>query len=70
MPRTTQIYVASTLYGVATIAAAMDSDAFPAADRRLLLVCNNANAPETVDTLEAMPGFTPLRRRFSSGKVP
>ncbi|MGJ5890745.1 alpha-2,8-polysialyltransferase family protein [Streptomyces niveiscabiei] len=64
MPRTTQIYVASTLYGVATIAAAMDSDAFPAADRRLLLVCNNANAPETVDTLEAMPGFAPLRRRF------
>ncbi|KND32061.1 alpha-2,8-polysialyltransferase family protein [Streptomyces acidiscabies] len=64
MPRTTQIYVASTLYGVATIAAAMDSDVFPASDRRLLLVCNNAGAPETVDTLEAMPGFAPLRRRF------
>ncbi|WP_416974540.1 alpha-2,8-polysialyltransferase family protein [Streptomyces sp. 4F14] len=64
MPRTTQIYVASTLYGVATIAAAMDADAFPAADRRLLLVCNNGNAPETTDALDAMPGFGPLRHRF------
>ncbi|MHC5906117.1 alpha-2,8-polysialyltransferase family protein [Streptomyces sp. S6] len=66
MPRTTQIFVASTLYGVATIAAAMDSDAFQPADRRVLLVCNNANAPETTASLDEMPGFAPLRGRFDS----
>ncbi|QNP70609.1 hypothetical protein IAG44_14965 [Streptomyces roseirectus] len=64
MPRTTQLYVASTLYGVATIAAGLDADVFPAADRRLLLVCNNANAPEVTTPLDEMPGFAPLRGRF------
>ncbi|MFI6688191.1 alpha-2,8-polysialyltransferase family protein [Streptomyces sp. NPDC050485] len=62
--RTTQIFAASTLYGVATLAAALDSDCFPAADRRLLLVSNNAAAPETSAPLDTMPGFARLRSRF------
>ncbi|MGW0574708.1 alpha-2,8-polysialyltransferase family protein [Streptomyces sp. NPDC002920] len=62
--KTTQIFCASTLYGVATLAAALDSDCFPAAGRRLLLVCNNATNPETAPSVDEMPGFEPLRDRF------
>ncbi|MEV6616113.1 polysialyltransferase family glycosyltransferase [Streptomyces sp. NPDC051051] len=66
MPRTTQIFCASTLYGVATLAAALDSGGFPAADRRVLLVCNNTTTPETTPSLDEMPGFAPLRSRFDA----
>uniref|UniRef100_A0AAU2V4C7 Alpha-2,8-polysialyltransferase family protein n=1 Tax=Streptomyces sp. NBC_00003 TaxID=2903608 RepID=A0AAU2V4C7_9ACTN len=62
--RTTQIFAASTLYGVATLAAALDSGCFPAADRRLLLISNNAPVPETSPALDTMPGFAQLRGRF------
>ncbi|MFF7747793.1 alpha-2,8-polysialyltransferase family protein [Streptomyces sp. NPDC007971] len=61
---TTQIFQASTLYGVATLAAALDSGAFGPADRRILLVCNNAATPETTPALDEMPGFERLRERF------
>ncbi|MFH9863546.1 polysialyltransferase family glycosyltransferase [Streptomyces sp. NPDC017202] len=66
MPRTTQIFCASTLYGVATLAAALDSGGFPAADRRVLLVCNNTTTPETTPSVDEMPGFAPLRSRFDA----
>ncbi|WP_333772077.1 alpha-2,8-polysialyltransferase family protein [Streptomyces sp. IBSBF 3136] len=61
---TTQIFQASTLYGTATLAAALDSGCFRPADRRILLVCNNAATPETTPGLDAMPGFERLRDRF------
>ncbi|MGW2644850.1 alpha-2,8-polysialyltransferase family protein [Streptomyces sp. NPDC001393] len=61
---TTQIFQASTLYGTATLAAALDSGCFRPADRRILLVCNNAAAPETTPGLEVAPGFEKLRDRF------
>ncbi|MFF8970716.1 alpha-2,8-polysialyltransferase family protein [Streptomyces sp. NPDC014995] len=64
--RTTRIFCASTLYGAATLAAALDSGSFPAADRRLLLVCNNATNPETTPAVDEMPGFEPLRDRFDA----
>ncbi|MEU3348522.1 alpha-2,8-polysialyltransferase family protein [Streptomyces sp. NPDC006700] len=64
MPRTTQIFCASTLYGAATLAAAIESDCFPEADRRLLLVCNNAATPEITPAVDEMPGFEPLREHF------
>ncbi|MGW8950006.1 alpha-2,8-polysialyltransferase family protein [Streptomyces sp. NPDC055709] len=63
-PRTTQIFFASTLYGAATLAAALDSGCFEPADRRLLLVSNNATTPETTPALDEMPGFERLRGRF------
>ncbi|MER5429686.1 polysialyltransferase family glycosyltransferase [Streptomyces sp. NPDC002588] len=63
-PTTTQIFCASTLYGAATLAAALDADSFPAARRRLLLVCNNATNPETSPAVDEMPGFETLRDRF------
>ncbi len=61
---TTQIFYASSLYGAATLAAAIDSGCFAAAGRRLLLVANNAATPETSPALDTMPGFDRLRGRF------
>ncbi|MFG2310683.1 alpha-2,8-polysialyltransferase family protein [Streptomyces sp. NPDC048566] len=61
---TTQIFMASTLYGTATLAAALDSDAFGPADRRILLLSNNAATPETTPGVDEMPGFERLRGRF------
>ncbi|MET9373183.1 alpha-2,8-polysialyltransferase family protein [Streptomyces sp. NPDC002992] len=64
--RTTQIFYASTLYGATTLAAALDSGCFGPADRRLLLVGNNAPVPETTPALDEMPGFERLRGRFDA----
>ncbi|MEG3630922.1 polysialyltransferase family glycosyltransferase [Streptomyces poriticola] len=63
-PRTTQIFCASTLYGAATVAAALDAGLFEPADRRLLLVTNNAANPEVTPSVDAMPGFGRIRDRF------
>lgn len=65
-PRTTQIFCASTLYGAVTLAAAIDSDLFEEAERRVLLVFNNTATPETSLPLDAMPGFEPLRDHFDA----
>ncbi|MFF2845123.1 polysialyltransferase family glycosyltransferase [Streptomyces sp. NPDC058001] len=61
---TTRIFLASTLYGAATLAAALDADLFGPADRTVLLVANNAATPETSPALDEMPGFERLRGRF------
>ncbi|KQX59023.1 MULTISPECIES: alpha-2,8-polysialyltransferase family protein [unclassified Streptomyces] len=64
--RTTQIFCASTLYGAVTLAAALDSGCFRPADRRILLVTNNAAVPETTPPLDEAEGFARLRGRFDS----
>ncbi|MET8169553.1 polysialyltransferase family glycosyltransferase [Streptomyces sp. NPDC005329] len=64
MPRTTRIFCVSTLYGAATLAAALDAGLFAPTDRRLLLVTNNAVNPEITPSVDAMPGFTRIRERF------
>ncbi|MFD3336620.1 polysialyltransferase family glycosyltransferase [Streptomyces sp. NPDC058700] len=64
--RTTQIFCASTLYGAVTLAAAVDSGCFGTADRRILLVTNNAAVPETTPPLDEAEGFERLRGRFDS----
>jgi Alpha-2,8-polysialyltransferase (POLYST) len=68
MPRTTRIFCVSTLYGAATLAAAIESDCFPQqeADRRLLLVFNNSATPEVTPPVDEMPGFAPLRDHFDA----
>lgn len=63
MPRT-QVILASTLFGAATVAAALDAGLLAPADRRLLLVSNNAAVPETAPALDTAPGFAALRDRF------
>ncbi|WP_431984290.1 polysialyltransferase family glycosyltransferase [Streptomyces qinglanensis] len=60
----TQVFLAGTLYGAATLAAALDAGCFEPAEQRLLLVSNNAATPETAPTLETAPGFERLRDRF------
>ncbi|MEV4437218.1 polysialyltransferase family glycosyltransferase [Streptomyces sp. NPDC049555] len=62
--RRTQLFLASTLYGAATLAAALDAGLFPAADRRLLVVANTAAVPETTPAFDTAPGFERLRSRF------
>lgn len=64
--RTTHIFCASTLYGAATLAAALDSGCFGRADRRILLVTNNAAVPETTPAVDEAEGFERLRGRFDS----
>ncbi|MFD7296552.1 polysialyltransferase family glycosyltransferase [Streptomyces sp. NPDC059897] len=61
---TTRILLASTLYGAATLAAALDADRFAPVDRTLLLIANNAATPETTPAVDEMPGFEQLRDRF------
>ncbi|MEU5052397.1 polysialyltransferase family glycosyltransferase [Streptomyces sp. NPDC021096] len=62
--RRTQILLASTLYGAATLAAALDAGLLGQADRRLLLVANTAAVPETTPAFDEAPGFEQLRTRF------
>lgn len=66
MSRTTRIFCVSTLYGAATLAAAIESDCFTEEDRRLLLVFNNSATPETTPAVDEMPGFEPLRAHFDA----
>ncbi|MFW6695532.1 polysialyltransferase family glycosyltransferase [Streptomyces sp. MAR4 CNX-425] len=62
----TQIFEVSTLYGAATLAAALDAGQFGprAGARRVLLVANNAAVPETATRLSEMHGWTPVAARF------
>ncbi|GHB45455.1 hypothetical protein GCM10010347_13700 [Streptomyces cirratus] len=60
----TRIFLASTPYGTATLAAAVDAGRFPPADRRILLTSNHSPAPEVTPGLAAVPGFAALRARF------
>ncbi|MEU2084377.1 polysialyltransferase family glycosyltransferase [Streptomyces albus] len=64
--RPVQIFEVSTLYGAATLAAAVDAGQFgsPGAARRILLVSTNAVNPEAATRLTRMNGFDSLARRF------
>ncbi|MCP3818065.1 alpha-2,8-polysialyltransferase family protein [Streptomyces sp. A3M-1-3] len=63
-----QIFAASTGYGSATLAAALDAGMFGPGDRehRMLLVTNNAPNPEITPALDRMPGFDRIRARFDA----
>ncbi|MDX3214687.1 polysialyltransferase family glycosyltransferase [Streptomyces sp. ME02-6991-2B] len=60
----TQIVLASTPLGAATVAAALDAGLLAPADRKLLLVYNDAAVPETTPAPDTAPGFGALRARF------
>ncbi|MFE2879298.1 polysialyltransferase family glycosyltransferase [Streptomyces roseus] len=60
----TQIFLASTLYGTATLAAGIDAGGFPPAGRRILLTSNHSLTAEVSPGLADMPGFTALSTRF------
>ncbi|MEV1049173.1 polysialyltransferase family glycosyltransferase [Streptomyces sp. NPDC049916] len=67
-PVRTQIFQVSTLYGAATLAAALDAGQFgrSADSHRILLVSNNAAVPETALRLEEMRGYGSLAARFDA----
>ena len=61
----TQLVVASTLFGAATAAAAVDAGLLGPRDReRVLLVVNNSAAPELTLALDEVPGAEPVLSRF------
>ncbi|MFE5220930.1 hypothetical protein ACFRC1_41565, partial [Streptomyces sp. NPDC056626] len=68
MPHKTQNFQVSTLYGAATLAAALDAGLFgPRGEaRRVLLVSNNAAIPETALRLDEMHGYERISGRFDS----
>jgi hypothetical protein len=61
-----QLFQVSTLYGAATLAAALDAGRFGprAGVRRILLVSNNAGVPETAVQLSEMYGYERIAARF------
>ncbi|MCF6525482.1 alpha-2,8-polysialyltransferase family protein [Streptomyces sp. JJ36] len=61
-----QLFEASTLYGAATLAAALDAGQFGPREgtRRILVATNNAAVPETSTPFTDMNGFAALRDRF------
>ncbi|MCX2968107.1 MULTISPECIES: polysialyltransferase family glycosyltransferase [Streptomyces] len=64
--RRPQIFEVSTLYGAATLAAALDAGQFgpAAAARRILVVSLNATVPETATHLSEMSGWDAVAARF------
>ncbi|MFC7405042.1 polysialyltransferase family glycosyltransferase [Georgenia alba] len=61
----TQLVVASTLFGAATAASAVDSGLLEhTGGERVLLVVNNAPAPELTPALDEIAGAEPVLRRF------
>lgn len=63
---TTQIFVASTAFGLATLAAAIDEGLFAPADHRLLVLTNNSGLPETSIGVPEVAGWDQLRSRFDT----
>jgi hypothetical protein len=60
-----QLVVASTLFGAASAAAAVDAGLLGPRDReRVLLVVNNAVAPELTPAVDDIPGAEPVLARF------
>ncbi len=66
MSGVTQIFEASASYQVMVLAAALDSGAFPPADRRILLTSRNGAVPEVAAPIEADPAIAPLLTRFDA----
>ncbi len=62
----TDIFVASTLYGAANLAAAVDAGLFPDGPgiRRMLVISNNTPVPEITPAADELPGFAEPARRF------
>jgi hypothetical protein len=66
MSGTTQLFEVSAAYQLMVLVAAVDSGAFPAADRRILLVSVNTAEPETARRFDRDPALAPLLSRFDA----
>jgi len=63
---TTQVVLASTAFGLATVVAAMEDGAFAEADRRILVLSTNAAVPEVTPDLTGVTGVAGLLARFDA----
>ena len=62
----TQVFLASTAFGLATLVAALDADLISPAPRRILVVANNTLVPEGADSLRDVGGTATLLARFET----
>ncbi|HWJ53670.1 MAG TPA: polysialyltransferase family glycosyltransferase [Propionibacteriaceae bacterium] len=60
----THVFYASTAFGLATLAAAAEDGLFPDADRRVLVLSNNAGIPETAYGVADVAGIALLIEAF------
>ncbi|MDO5684007.1 MAG: polysialyltransferase family glycosyltransferase [Propionibacteriaceae bacterium] len=60
----TQLFEVSTLFGLATLHAALADGLFPGDGKRVLIVSNNAQVPEAVADLTESPAFARLAEPF------
>lgn len=60
----THLFEVSTLYGLATLNAALRAGLFPEAGARVLVCSNNAGTPESVPDLPESPAFARLAEPF------
>lgn len=63
---TTQIVLASTVFGLATVSAAYDSGAFNHCERRILVIVCNTAMPEAAAPMHEIAGAPDLMRRFDA----
>jgi hypothetical protein len=63
---TTQIVLASTAFGLATVTAAYDSGAFAHYERRILVVVCNTAMPEATTPMHDIAGVPDLMRQFDA----
>lgn len=63
---TTQVFLVTTAFGLATVAAAIDDELFEAATRRVLVLSNNAGVPEATDGPAEAAGLDALLSRFDA----
>ena len=59
-----QIVVASTFFQCLSLVAAVDANALPDADERILVLADGSRAPELTVTLAEQEGFAVVRSRF------
>jgi len=62
----TQVFLASTAFGLATLAAAIDDGQFGPDTTRVLVLSNNANVPEATPAINQIAGWDTLRTRFDT----
>lgn len=60
----TQVFEASTAFGLATVVAAIDDGQFGGAERRVLVLSNNAAVPEAAFAITDVSGTAALLQRF------
>lgn len=60
----TQVYCASTAFGLVTLSAALADGAFPSSERRVLVLSNNARIPEIAYGATDVAGVAPLVEMF------